>query len=285
MLEVDEFESAFRSAAKPTFQLMRPAVRTILVVTDLESEDRGRFLAAAERFLAHVAEADAEWVVLGAGMYPSVEALLRAVDSTEPDLLVSYRNLRSDAWRWAYSIGAYLGALARGTPLPLLVTPHPEAHPDLEFADNRLDSVMVVTDHLTGSDALVSWGVKATRPGGRLWLTHVEHDEVFERYMDAISKIPSIPTDEAREAIRKQLLKMPTDYIDSCRAELSELEIPLSIEALVTTGHRVADYRRLVTEHEVDLLVFPTLDEDRIALHGAAHSLAVELLDTPLLMI
>ena len=35
----------------------------------------------------------------------------------------------------------------------------------------------------------------------------------------------------------------------------------------------------------VDVLVFPSLEEDRLALHGIAYSLAVELVTTPLLMI
>ena len=35
----------------------------------------------------------------------------------------------------------------------------------------------------------------------------------------------------------------------------------------------------------MDLVVFPALEEDRIALHGAAYSLAVELVNTPLLMV
>ena len=50
-------------------------------------------------------------------------------------------------------------------------------------------------------------------------------------------------------------------------------------------GHHLADYKKLVAEHDVDLLVFNTKDEDQLAMHGIAYSLAVELRDTPILMV
>ena len=74
-------------------------------------------------------------------------------------------------------------------------------------------------------------------------------------------------------------------YIDTARKALEEGGITLDIAEHITTGHRVSSYRELVDEHDVDVLVFPTLEEDRIALHGVAYSLSVELITTPLLMV
>jgi hypothetical protein len=50
-------------------------------------------------------------------------------------------------------------------------------------------------------------------------------------------------------------------------------------------GHRLSEYKRLIEEHGVDLLVFHTKDEDQLAMHGMAHPLAIELRDVPLLML
>ena len=46
-----------------------------------------------------------------------------------------------------------------------------------------------------------------------------------------------------------------------------------------------AAYRRLIEQHEVDLLVLNTKDEDQLAMRGIAYALAVELRQTPLLML
>jgi hypothetical protein len=47
----------------------------------------------------------------------------------------------------------------------------------------------------------------------------------------------------------------------------------------------VKDYRATIDAQAVDLLVFPTLEEDRIALSGVAYSLALSVVDTPILMV
>ena len=50
-------------------------------------------------------------------------------------------------------------------------------------------------------------------------------------------------------------------------------------------GHRLSEYKRLIGEHEVDLLVMNTKDAEQHAMHGMAYPLAVELRDIPLLML
>lgn len=283
MLNVDEFESAFRAADKVSFRYVPPTVRRVLAIGDLTGTELDDWVDAGRRLLAAL-DPEVPWVVHGAGAWSGVEGILRLVEETSPDLIVSYRNLNSDAWRWAYSLGVYLNALTRGTTVPVVVTPNPRAYPAMSWQHSRTDSVMVVGDSLTGADALVSWGASLTRPGGKLHLAHLEHDEVFARYMRAISKIPEIDTETARQTLMAQLLKEPTEYIESAIERLTEAGLGLEVLKHVRMGHRVRDYEALVEEHEVDLLVFPTLEEDHLALHGVAYSLAVELVSTPLLM-
>ena len=50
-------------------------------------------------------------------------------------------------------------------------------------------------------------------------------------------------------------------------------------------GRHLAEYRRLVEAHEVDLLVMHTKDEDQMAMHGMAYPLAIELRQIPLLLL
>ena len=50
-------------------------------------------------------------------------------------------------------------------------------------------------------------------------------------------------------------------------------------------GHHLAEYKRLIEQQEVDLLVLNTKDENQLAMHGMAYALAVELRQIPLLML
>ena len=103
--------------------------------------------------------------------------------------------------------------------------------------------------------------------------------------MEAISKISTIDTDVARVEIQARLLKDPEDYIKSCQEGLARSAPELTVEAIITSGHHIRAYQRLIEEHEVDLLVMNTKDEDQLAMHGLAYPLAVELRDIPLLML
>ena len=282
MLNVDEFESVFRAADKKIFTHTAPSVSEILLISDLEGPELQAYVSACQTLLRPLGE-KLKWSIHGNGAWSGVEGVLRLVEDATPDLIVSTRNLNSDAWRWAYSLGVYLNAMCRATSYPVVVTPNPRAYPSLPWKDGGADSVMVVDDHLTGDDRIVNWGAHLLQAGGTLHLSHMEHDEIFERYLDAISKIPEIDTETARETLRKHLLKEPTEYIESCVRGLEDLD--LNVVGHVVLGHRAADYAHLVEEHDVDLVLFPALEEDRIALHGVAYQLTVQLLTTPLMMV
>ena len=45
---------------------------------------------------------------MGKDDFESVKDLLDRVEENRPDLVVTHRNLRSEAWRWPYSLGEYL---------------------------------------------------------------------------------------------------------------------------------------------------------------------------------
>lgn len=282
MTKVDQFGSAFRSADKPVYRYEHLEVRRSLLVTDLDSPDA--FALRVKSFLS-VLGADVEWMVVGGGTCKRVEDLLQLIESFRPDLVCAYRNLYSEAWRWPYGLGHHLDVLTQVSGCPTLILPHPEAGRSSGQAFVNTDVVMAMTDHLAGDASLVNYSVAFTQPEGKLWLTHVEDRLGFERFMTTISKIPAIDTDVAREAIMDQLLKEPADYIRSCREALKQQELTIEIEELVTEGRRLPEYRRLIDEHEADLLVMHSKDEDQLAMHGIAYPLAVEVREIPLLLI
>ena len=294
MTRVDQFESTFKAAAKTLFEYEPRVLGSVLVLTDLEGEQAEAFGARVRGFLATLDAQDVRWETVPGSRFDSVAGLLAVVEQVRPDLVCTSRSLHREAWRWSYTLGRYVDVLAQETPVPLLVLPNPHAeaqapevfpHGPPTWGPGSLKTVMAVTDHLTGDHGLVNAAVRLTPADGTLVLAHVEDDAVFERYMDAVSKIPAIDTDVARETIAKQLLKEPHDYIGSCATVLREAGLDMTVEEVVTTGHHVATYRRLLERHAVDVLVIHTKEEDQMAMHGLAYPLVIELRHVPVLMI
>ena len=283
MTNIDQFESLFKKADKPRFHLEELKLSSFLVVSDGDQVLTDQFSARAGGFLGEVvANRDVKWHKIEGRQYTSVSDLLRQVDAIEPDLICTYRNLHAPLSDYPYSLGAYLDVMSQVTPIPVLVLPSPLHDGAIPTSTN---AVMAVTDHLTGDDHLVSYAARLTARHGKLLLTHVEDELTFERYAEVISKIPSIETDSARQAIREQLLDEPHDYVKSCSAVLAEQGLPIQLEEVVTLGHSLRDYKRLIDEHRVDLVVLNTKQEDQMAMHGLAYPLCVELRETPLLML
>lgn len=286
MSNLDQFESAFRAAAKTAYEHQPIRFTDVLVVTDLDEQAADAFAAGVQAFLAHAGPADdLRLRTLSTEDYDNVAALLDRVVEFSPSLICTYRHLKSDAWKWPYSLGEYLDVLTQVATSPVMVLPHPKAGRAAEHAMSELEHVMAMTDHLAGDHRLVNFAAALTQRGGSLYLAHIEDDATFERYIEAISRIAEIDTDVAREKIRERLLKDPVDYIASCKRGLADAGADIEAVAIVTAGHHLAEYKRLVDEHHIDLLVMNTRDDDQMAMHGLAYPLAVEMRSIPLLLL
>ena len=291
MTTLDHFESAFRSAAKDAFHYQPPILRKILVVTDLDLPQSEAFKAQLERFLAGVlqhteaAGATPKWRLVIGDEYSLVGELHQLAEDWAPDLICTYRHLHSSAWTFEYSLGEFIHVLTQATRFPVLVTPHPKSPKMAEHALLNTDVVMAMTDHQTGTERLVNYAAAMTQPAGKLWLTHVEDELAYERIMEAIGKIPQIETDEARDLIRDKLLQQPADYVQACREVLARHRPKLEVRPLVVMGHHLSAYRQLVGDHQVDVLIMNTKDEDQMAMHGMAYPIAVEIREIPLLLV
>ena len=287
MTNIDQFESVFKAADKKTYEFETIDFERVLVVSDLADDACHEFTSRAETFLAVLEHGDwsAAWRSLGASDFSTVGDMLWCINENDPDLIVSYRNLHFPATEYPYSLGAHLDVLTQVTKTPVLVTPHPDwlrQHPE---SMQNTQTVMAITDHLTQENHLVSAAAVLTQPEGQLWLTHVEDQGIFERYMQAIARIPSIDTDNAERVLLTQLLKEPADYIESCRTALESLDMNITIASEAVLGRRLNDYKRLIENHKVSLLVMNTKDEQQMAMHGMAYPLTVEMRETPLLLV
>ena len=286
MPNVDQFESVFRSAAKEVYRRHDIPLDDALVVTDLPRDKAEVFAERLTQFLS-ATEHDINLMVLAQDDYRGTGELLERVENRGPHLICAYRNLQSPDYERPYSLGEHLDVLTQVASAPVLVVPNPRlsGEANKRWQNAGTSKVMVVTDHLDGDNRLIDWAVLFAANKASLLLTHIEDDVTFRRYIEAISKIPSIDTDQAQLAIRRQLLKEPADYIESIREALQAEGVELTVHPHVSMGHRLADYQQLVEEHDAGLVVLNTRDEDQLAMHGLAYPLAVELRDVPMLML
>ncbi len=286
MSRIDQFESVFRAAGRTVFGYEPIALGRVLVVTDLDADGAARIGGQVGEFLdQHGLDANAHQRNVSGVEFSTVKGLLDLVEAETPDLICTYRHLHSEAWHWPFSLGEYVDVLAQATTTPVLLLPHPEAGRIADHAMQDTGVVMAMTDHLAGDQRLVSFAAQMVDRDGRLLLTHVEDGHTFERYMEVISKLPRIDTDEASQDILQQLLEEPQQYIDSCRQVLAETRPDMTVEAVVKVGLRLAEYSQLIEEHEVDLLVLNTKDAEQLAMHGIAYPVVMELRQIPVLLI
>lgn len=286
MFQVDQFESVFRSALHDPFELQLPTAESLLVVTDLAQGEADALAGRVAAFLGTTSLCDAPAVRAVSGeAFSSTTELLELVDSSDTDLICTYRNLHSEAWRYPHSLGEFLDVLLQRTDVPVLVMPHPRADYAADHALQGADVVMAVTDHLEREHRLVNYAAALVQPGGTLWLAHVESRKTFDRYLEAISKIPTIDTEDTRWRLQERLLKDAHAYINTCAARLAQGEVDLHVQPLVEFGDHLSEYQRYVEVYRVDLLLMNTKDEDQLAMHGLAYPLAVELRQIPLLML
>ena len=286
MTKVDQFESMFRSAAREVFVYERVNIESVLVVTDLDKAGANFFGDQVRRFLTVISDdKNIRWRDISESEFRTAGELMDLVESAAPDIICTYRNLHSSAWKLPYSLGTHVDLLTQHMGIPVMLLPHPEADRSAGHAFENTDRVMAIASHLTGDHVLVNTAVRFTEENQTLWLTHIEDEATFDRYMDVISKISTIETDEAHKDVLEQLMKEPQDYIEDCVEVLREAGVRVQVQPLVTFGHHLSEYKQLIEQHEVDLLVLNTKDEHQLAMHGMAYALAVELRQIPLLML
>jgi hypothetical protein len=283
-MKIDELESAFKSAAKTRFTTQEVVLKKIALITDLQGDEAQAYQSRVREFLDPL-PGEFTLSVFSSDSFEYLDRLVRQVNEDSPDLVCTYRNLNSDAWQFGYSLGEHLELLTQATDIPVLVLPNPKSEQDWSRSMERPSAIMVVTDHLTGDDRLVNYGLAFTPDDGNLYLSHVEDEIWYRRFLEYIAKIPAINTATAEEKITSQLIKEPTEYANSVREALQELGLRQNIEIKVTVGQELEVYREWLKAHSINLVILNTKDEHQTAMSGFAHAFAVEFRNVPTLML
>ncbi len=286
MSTVDQFESVFKAAAKATYFHEKPSVQKVLLVTDMDESQSKLYLNLVGDFFSNsLLPSSTEWNLLSRNDFVSVKDLLGRVEEYRPDLLITYRNLKSESWKWPYSLGEHLDVLTQVTSTPVFVLPHPDRDGSTDLLSTKPEKIMAVSGHMCGEGSLIRYASAFTPDGGKLLLSHVEDKATLSRYLDAIDKIPDIDSAVARETLLNRLLNDAKDFSESAREGLKEAGLNITVECMAQLGSRLEDYRKLIDEGEVDLLVMHAKEDDQLAMHGMAYPLAVELREVPILLL
>jgi hypothetical protein len=289
-MESFSFESQFKGAIRKRYKHAAVQIDSVFLVTDLPAERAEVVRSTAASFLAGVgAVRDAQWRVFTSETLPEVPDLLEIIERDDPGLVVTYRNVKERPRHPRSSLGNYVDSVTQAAQAPVLVLPvRRRSDPDGQQLRSRLTDtsrVIVVTDHLTDDPPLIRYGAEFTSPGGLLILTHIEHQGWFDRYMNAIERIPEIDDDLARECLHNRLLKDASDFIDDAAATLHSGPLDVRVSPIVQMGRPIQAYRDIIGEHDVRLIVGDAKDPSREAMSDLAYSVAVEFTDVPILLL
>ena len=279
---IDEFESIFRRSEKVRYEFEDLKIQSVVFITDQTGQETSGYMKQIEEFFPSLG--NASWKTIQGDQYSNVGELLGLLQDDSPDLVITFRHLQEESLIPQHSLGVYVDVLTQVTQIPILLLPGTGKKPG-SLEQQTCQRVMIVTDHISGDSRLINYGVRLCAKSGTVWLSHIEDDMIFSRYLDAISRIPEIVTKEAEELLKNRLLDDASGFIDSCIEDLNQRRPDLNYQSSVGLGHHLKVYRELVNQQNIDLLIFNTKDEDQLAMHGLAYSMSIEFTDKPLLLL
>lgn len=286
MSEIDQFESVFRAAFHEPFKYEHKTISSILFLGDLGADALASTFERVTKMLDPVFTKDhPQFSYIQVKPENTTQDILNNIEAQQADLIITYRNLYSNAWQFPHSLGEQLDVLIQRTSMPVLVIPHPLSEYSSGHAMQNTDRVMVLSDHLNTENHLTSIAADFTHPNGELSLFHFEDQIAFDRVISTISKIPAINTDTAKFAIKEQLAVESHQYMDSCQAKLKDTHPNITIKKQCIFGKLLESIKEFIQVNKIDLLVMNTKDQDQLAMHGLSYPIAVEIRQIPILMI
>ena len=293
-MRLDEFESVFRSAIKPTYTLRRPPLADVVLLADVPAAGLDALSAAARTVIADAAtDAPSRWRVIEADRDLGLQELLTDLRGRPLDLLITHRHVLSHWRNTPHAIGSALAVLAQSLQVPILMLPSPDT-PEL-LPRKPPARALVTTRRLTDDSDLVDWALHLTGDDGTVVLAHVEDSGLCGRYLDAIGRIQGIHTELARQKLPEKLLQLSRDYIASVMSQMREHGVRETLHSEVRLGDPMTEFAMMIERHQVELLVGAALEQSsqvsvgapshRPPVNGRTFALAAEFSHVPVLFV
>lgn len=279
----DEFSSIFRRSMVPQFQFDTWKVSSACLIVDQNSTNSQSVIERLKTFSPALAEAH-EWKTIQVDKSSTVESVEQQLAASLPDLIVTWRHLCETQMHPHHSLGVYVDVLTQVVPRPILLLPG-ECSQGAEKLPPKCQNILIATDHAIQESRLIHQAVAMGGKEASIILGHVEDDLSYQRYLQAIERIPEINTEIAAEKLLSQLLHDADRFGVHVAEQLAEQYPDLTLKTETMLGHRVQTFRKLVESQQTDLLVMNTKDQDQLAMHGLAYSLSIELRDIAQLLV
>ena len=254
---LDVFESMFNRSVKHHYEFESVKLNSLMIIADSDHlnslDDFGS--KYCENRMKYEYDSEFKW-----------SDLLDSVIEARPDLLLMQRQLGIHSGM-EFSLGPILVSLSQKLDIPVLVLPN-------EFKDLEIRNVLAGFDHQIDNSHLVNHSLILKKDMERLLLVHIEEESVFNYYMDAIAKIPGINTDYARTNIEETILNLAGDFFENVKDNLGQDNI--KVHEYCKLGDVVKEYKEIISQHSIDLMVFEAQDDSKLAMHSLGQSLAIQ---------
>lgn len=277
MLKLDHFTSVFRAADKDIITIPKCEISKVLLVTDVSHEKSLLIWGSWKKlFFGNV-----DVTILHGEESKDLSLITQKIEASGCDLIVSYRCLHSDNWRYPHAIGSYVEVITQMTATPVLLMPH-----ILEEAQEYSppESIILISDDLTKEADLLGWACSFRSHSSRCTLVELENLTYLNRLLNTIAKIPQIDTEMAQEKISSQLQKDSQGWLERSQDILREWERPPSLKRVQIAQSCMTSCIELVEEEKAKLIVLNTKDDDQLAIHGLVYPFMVQFRNIPLLL-
>lgn len=277
MLKIDHFASLFRAADKEQVDIPDVLVSRVALITDVSKEESNKLW---ERWKG-IFPTPVEIILLDGTMTQSLPLLIEALNGVEVDLVVTYRCLHSDAWKYPYAVGSYIEVLTQIVSFPVLLMPH--IHEDMKNYANA-KQILLMSSELTKESALVGFANAFATKNSSLLLAQIDDKSMFLRIIDIISKIPQIDTDDAKQYISQRREQEMNDWVFRCKQSLSQKSNAPVVSQIDMLDPSMKQCAEVIEKHKADLVVINTKDDEQLAIHGLAYPIMVQFRHIPLLL-
>ena len=277
MLKIDHFASVFRAADKEIISIREREISKVLIVTDVNHEKSLEIWERWRSLFVHSVDV----VILHGETSRDISTITQKVEEAECDLIISYRCLHSDNWKYPHAVGSYIEVMTQLTSKPVLLMPH-VLEDTREYAPP--ESIVLISDDLTKEADLLGWACSFRGSQARCTLVELHNEAHFHRMMDVIAKIPQIDTEVAKDKIYLQLQKDSLDWVSRSQEIVGRWERPLSLQRTEMAQSCMTSCTELVQKEASELIVLNTKDEDQLAIHGLVYPFMVQFRHVPLLL-
>ena len=265
--KLDLFGSVFKRSVKHHFRHVEHKLEKVYLLGDEENMEamQSSMQAYCPNCLVHLYNDNFLW-----------KEFKQKIAQEAPDLIVLQRHLGITQKDLRSSLSPILECITQEVQIPLLVLPS-------EFQELKIATVGIGFDHQIDNSDLVNRGLLMHKFLKKVAFIHIEDVAIFNYYMDAISRIPEINTEQAETHIKETILSLSEDFFEDAAAHLEEHDITSIIHCEL--DEVVKSYERIVAENKIDLLVFEAQDETKLAMHSLGQSMTIQFPDLAIMLV